>query len=304
MEYRDFILEKLKEHPRSLDGRNEKALNFSEDSDSYEFYTKQYQKGKSDFPIGLKVKDSENLSDSPVEMQEIINYLRDNISEDKLILELGGSRYQRRSGYPYHFLKNYVPLDISLSSMVAYSEQYDRPSIAADAQSLPFKNESVDVVFSHDFLEHPLNPEKVVEEIDRILKVGGVVIHSDAWHCRWWHRYGVYKVKKWKDMSVKEKLLTMVIIFTEFKGFRFPIIITRRFFRELFISKKSPNKLLYKKLRPNYDIVGYSDEHAAGSLDPVDLIRFYESRGYKLITPSSFFQKLFYNKKNMFLIKL
>lgn len=46
--------------------------------------------------------------------------------------------------------------------------------INADAYKLPFKSASFDVVTAMDFLEHVDEPEKVIEEISRVLKSGGM----------------------------------------------------------------------------------------------------------------------------------
>ena len=287
------IQELLSDLPNSVDGRNKKVYNYSNDSASFSFYTNQFE-GENDFEIGSAIK-KEDLSESPLEMRQIMDDLKSLVSEDAVIVELGGSKFQRRSGFPYSFYKNYLPLDISLSSMIGYSELYDRYSIACDAQNLPFKDSAVDAVFTHTFLEHPIKPDEVVKEIDRILMKGGVVIHADAWHCRWWKRFGVYGVKSLSEMTLKDKLLNVVIHISEFKLFRFPVIVIKRFFKELFISKKRPQSLLFKKLIPNYELKIYSDEDAAGNIDPIDLIRFYESRGYELVNPKSFIKRLFFN---------
>ena len=56
-------------------------------------------------------------------------------------------------------------------------------------------------------------------------------------------------------------------------------------------------------MTPNYDLKKYSDEDAAGSIDPIDLIRFYEQRKYKLIRKKSFLQRIFFNEPNIYLKK-
>jgi len=84
-----------------------------------------------------------------------------------LFVELSGSKHQRRSRFLYVLFDNYIPTDISLSSMTEYSGLYDRIEIACDAQSLPLK---VDVIFTYTFLEDPLNPDMVIREIHRVLK--------------------------------------------------------------------------------------------------------------------------------------
>lgn len=180
----NLLLEKILQDTSRLD-LSQKIYNYHEDSPSASFYADQ-------FVGGIKVnEDIPDLNKAPQEMRELINFLRAHIPKEAIVLELGGSKHQRRSGYPNSIFENYVPLDISYSSIVAYAKQYNRFGIVADACKLPFKDESVDVIFTHTFLEHPLKPEQVVLEIVRVLKPGGFVIHSDAWNCRWWQRYGI-----------------------------------------------------------------------------------------------------------------
>lgn len=47
--------------------------------------------------------------------------------------------------------------------------------IVADAHVLPFRDNSFDAIISESLLEHVLHPEKVVNEMKRILKPGGMV---------------------------------------------------------------------------------------------------------------------------------
>lgn len=76
----------------------------------------------------------------------------------------------------------------------------------ADAHKLPFKQASFDLVICTEVLEHVVNPEQVVSEIERVLKPGGAaIIEMDsgnilfklAWY--WWTnlRGGV-----WKDSHI------------------------------------------------------------------------------------------------------
>jgi len=217
---------------------------------------------------------------------------------------LGGGFFQGRSGWAYKRLHNYYPLDISASSIERYSDHFQMPGIVADATKLPFKDNSVDFIFTHTFLEHPLNPDAVLKEIARVLKPGGYVLHLDAWFCRWWHRYGIVNlipknenlIPK-NEMTFQQKLIDLGSKLTEIKIVRLPPIIIGRFFREVFISKRKPMDLRFKKLNPNYDLHLGCDEDAASNIDPLDVIRFYESRGFKLAQPLSFKQRLFYPNK-------
>lgn len=91
--------------------------------------------------------------------------------------------------------------------------------IYADAHSLPFPNESFDLVICAEVLEHVIEPEKVLKEINRILTPKGIaIIEMDTgnllfhivWY--WWThlRHGV-----WKDAHIHafntEKLEKLII---------------------------------------------------------------------------------------------
>lgn len=277
---------------------NLKLYNYSESSDSANFYQNQFSKGSE-----KQKEETPDFNKVPKEMNELISFLKKNVDENAIVVELGGSRYQHRSGYPNHFFKNYLPLDISYSSIKAYVEMYDRYGIVADACRLPFKDSSIDVVFTHTFLEHPLKPEDVLLEINRVLKPGGYVVHSDAWNCRWWQKYGIVGIKKFTDLKLKEKMIYFAAKITEFKLFRFSVIVLQRFVRILCLSKSKPINLKYKKLNPNYTLYLYCDEDAASSIDPIDVMLFYNSRNYTSIPNYKFIDKLFFRKLNIYFQK-
>ena len=48
-----------------------------------------------------------------------------------------------------------------------------KPDIIGDAMNIPLKNSSVDSIFSSQVLEHVQNPQKMVDEIYRVLKKKG-----------------------------------------------------------------------------------------------------------------------------------
>ncbi len=282
----------------SVPESNSKLFNFTEESKSANFYKKQFSSSGNEMK-----EENPDFSKVPQEMNELISFLKTNVSDDSLIIELGGSRYQHRSGYPNFYFKNYIPLDISYTSIKAYVDMYNKYGIVADACKLPFKNNSIDVIFTHTFLEHPLKPENVLKEIDRVLKPGGYVIHSDAWNCRWWQCYGIVGIKKNRPLTIKEATIIILAKITEFKLIRLPFIVLKRLYRLTFFSYKKHINLKYKKLNPNYDLHLYSDEDAASSIDPVNVMLFYESRNYKNIPQLTFIQKLFFKHPTLFFQK-
>jgi SAM-dependent methyltransferase len=85
-----------------------------------------------------------------------------------VVLDLGGSTGMLRSplqacGY------RYINLDIRRLGN-------GEPSLIGDAHRLPFVDASMDLVVSKDTLEHFLEPWDVVQEVHRVLKVGGRLI--------------------------------------------------------------------------------------------------------------------------------
>jgi 2-polyprenyl-6-hydroxyphenyl methylase/3-demethylubiquinone-9 3-methyltransferase len=68
-------------------------------------------------------------------------------------------------------------VDMSSESL-EIAKKYDSTQSAhyqiADAYSLPFEDQSFDVVCAMDFLEHVEDPNKVIEEASRVLKPGGI----------------------------------------------------------------------------------------------------------------------------------
>ncbi len=284
------------------------VYNYSEVSDSSKFYDdlfsdKKAKPAKPEFFNKVKTE-SKVEQNSLGKIEEVVAFIEKHQKTDSITIEIGGGVFQGRSANAYKRLNNYFPLDISASSITRYSDTFDMPGIIADATKLPFKDNSVDFIFTHTFLEHPLTPDAVVKEIARVLKPGGYILHLDAWFCRWWHRYGVVNLKPRNKMTFNEKLIDTGAKITEFKLVRIPPIVIGRFFREIFSSPKNPIELRFKKLQPNYDLHLACDEDAASSIDPLDVIRFYESRGFKTEQLLSFKQRLFYPNKLVVMQKL
>ena len=79
-------------------------------------------------------------------------------SSDQFIVNLGSGNTR--------LLKNIINVDII---------DYKNVSVVSDIERLPFRNNSIDILVNIAVLEHVKNPEGVVEEINRILKPGGMV---------------------------------------------------------------------------------------------------------------------------------
>jgi SAM-dependent methyltransferase len=277
------------------------VFDFSENSDSAVFYDDQFS--DNEYSVEQIKGVGTEIIEVPSEIISIQNILKNYLKGTDSIVELGGSYLQFRSGFLHEKYVNYFPMDISRSSMYKYSRLFHKAAVVANAERIPLKDQSVNCVISHTFLEHTIDPQAVLSETGRILKKGGLVVHCDAWHCRWWQRFGIVGIRKFSTLTLKEKTIVLFARITEFPLFRKPLIVVRRIAKELFVPVSKPIGLIFGKLEPNYSLHLYCDEDAASSIDPLNVIRFYESRGFSYYKKLSFFDRIFFNDPYVILIK-
>jgi len=82
-------------------------------------------------------------------------------------------------GGPRRYSRNELTMNI---------EAFHNVDMVGDAHNIPFADNTFDAVFSVAVLEHVYNPEKVVEEMVRVLKPGGV-IYSEVPFIFFFHGY-------------------------------------------------------------------------------------------------------------------
>lgn len=85
------------------------------------------------------------------------------------------------------YAKNYIGVDIDpqVADVVAYGEK------------LPFENNSFDLAVSFQTLEHSVDPEKMVEEMHRVLTPGGFVLAST--HGAWIYHPNPHDYYRWTE---------------------------------------------------------------------------------------------------------
>lgn len=76
---------------------------------------------------------------------------------------------------------SYVGLDLSLRSVPLAKKNFEWRNLSAsllvsDAESLPIKKDSVDVVYSHGVLHHTPDIQRAVNDIHRVLRPGGEAV--------------------------------------------------------------------------------------------------------------------------------
>jgi len=134
------------------------------------------------------------------------------------VLDIGGGDGSRYKGlFKTH---QYISVDI---------DQDSKPTIVASADNLPFESESVDTILSSQMLEHVVNPQRCLDEMYRVLKVGGVCIitvpffneeHSEPIDYYRFTRYGIiylcensgFKIDKFQQRGSFYTCITQICI--------------------------------------------------------------------------------------------
>jgi len=115
--------------------------------------------------------------------KRLVKYVKND--QNTIILNIGSG--------PFILEKNFINIDIS---------SYNNVHIVADASRLPFKNNSVDAIVNIVILEHVPEPEKVVDEMYRVIKNGGV-IYSHIPFMQGFHA-SPHDYKRWTSSGISQ----------------------------------------------------------------------------------------------------
>ncbi|MEK7635656.1 MAG: class I SAM-dependent methyltransferase [Patescibacteria group bacterium] len=137
---------------------------------------------------------------------------------------------------------------------------YDRPTIIASAENLPFKNDAFDFVIASHVLEHSTNPKKFLEEIQRVGKAGYIEV-PDAFMERLTHytfhrteiteRNGELLIRKKKNFIQDKELVELF----DYKASRvFPELISRHpfHFHVRYYWRKDEGGIRFGMINPEY----------------------------------------------------
>lgn len=114
----------------------------------------------------------------PHMLNEIIHCYGDSV------LDLGcGTGLLMEQVISEDYTRHVTGLDLS-SQMINIATQRIKEKgtlIIGDSEKLPFEDLSFDIVYCNDSFHHYPNPKKVIEEVSRVLKYGGVFILGDIY---------------------------------------------------------------------------------------------------------------------------
>lgn len=89
-----------------------------------------------------------------------------------------------------------IALDLSFHCIKALKHRHS--AIWADGESIPLRNNTVDVVFLLDVIEHLADPHNLLEEINRVLKDGGSLLLSTP------NKYGIFEYKEFVHFGSRD----------------------------------------------------------------------------------------------------
>lgn len=225
------------------------------------FYDRQYARHR--YATGTKGRP---------ETDELRRFIRRHDLRRKRVLELGCGR-----GAFKDLADDWIGVDLSWAA----GRAMDRPFVAASAEDLPFRDGSVDAVWSVTVLEHVAEPERALEEVARVLRPGGVAYLAPAWHCRPWAADG-YHVRPWSDFGAWGKLVKATVPLREALWYRAAKVLPWRLLRALWhaLRPSRPVQFRFRRLKANYDVFWTADSDACCSMDPHEMLLWFRSRGW------------------------
>ncbi len=179
------------------------------------------------------------------------------------------------SGQLQDIVDDYTGLDIAASA----AHYFHKPFVQGSALELPFDDNSFDVSWTVWTLEHVPDPEKAMQELRRVTKPGGMIFFFPAWNCTSWAATG-YEVRPYENLSLAEKAGKASLAVRADQLFRFSYLGPTRLIRYAAAGTfDGPSHLRYTALRPNYTNFWIADSDAIASIDAVESMNWFESRG-------------------------
>jgi len=226
------------------------------------------------------------LQDQDSYCRDELNETREDISRYLETLAVNGPVLDVGSGKgPLQGVANdYHALDLSLTAL----DRNIDPShvrVCASAEELPFPDDYFRCICSVAALEHVPRADLAFEEIDRTLKPGGLLYLLPAWHCEQYNCEGI-PVRPYRDLSWRQRLTKLLLPLYRSPLFKACHAVPWRIYRRIGAAiNRTPRKLAFGKLNPDYEQFWLSDSDAASRIDIHESCLFFQSRGYRILSP-------------------
>jgi SAM-dependent methyltransferase len=201
---------------------------------------------------------------------------RAGLASDAIVLELGCGR-----GAVAGAGGRYRGMDLSLPALTEVPPPH--PRFCGDMEILGIRASAIDYLFSFAALEHVPHPERVLAEIERVLRPGGVALLAPAWHCRPWAAEGL-EFRGFNELTATQRLRKRLIPLRNSIVWRGAFEAPRRLVRELRLRRGAPLPFDYHRLQPNLEEYVGTDCDAFTSMDPHAAIVYFASRGWEILS--------------------
>lgn len=224
-------------------------------------------------------------SSIPPAMAALVEAFVGALPAEAVVVEIGSGRGAFDRIHP-----GCIAADLSAVALRAYSTG---PRVQADAQALPFRDGSLDAVFTVASLEHVPDPTAALAEIDRCLAAGGRALIYPAWYVRPWAARAL-KERPFADLRLTDRLSKATIPLRDRRPFWFAKLLPARLLRELALRLGHVVPFTYRRLDPDMERYLTSDSDAFSSMDPQAVAAYFLSRGYRDLNRASAWLRLLY----------
>ena len=183
----------------------------------------------------------------------------------------------------------FVGLDYSIDALLAEGfECFER--VCASGELIPFSDETYELIFSLNTLEHVPLLDHSLKEIDRVLKPGGFLILKPAWNCMQYNCDGVPYLP-FRQLSLKNRIIKLLLPILTTKVYKAVRRVPSRIFSEYLY--KEGLKLRWTRLKPRFDLMGkVADAEAFAQIDVYECIRWFTALGYQCISHPTMFKRV------------
>jgi len=177
-----------------------------------------------------------------------------------------------------------VSIDLSIPALALAIDAGRR--ICADMEQLPLGNDSIGFLFSWAAIEHVPNPERVLAEVERVLRPGGVALLAPAWHCRPWAAEGL-EFRRYQELTLSQRIRKALLPLRNAIWWRAIFELPRRVARE-WRGRRGALPFEYRRLTPNLEQYAGTDSDAFTSMDPHAAILYFATRRWDVLSHSTF----------------
>ena len=241
----------------------------SRSSEVQQYYTEEFAAGQEDTKGYLAFALQEGAMHEYMS-GEVTDFVERYGLKQKRILEIGAG-----TGYLQDVVEDYTGLDIAPTARRFFHKRF----VAGSATALPFADSEFDAIWSIYVYEHVSNPEQGLAEARRVLRNGGLLFLRPAWNCSSWAAGG-YEVRPFSDFDLPGKMIKASLfirahpLFTS--TYRYPIRLARLLYGSL---SRTPTRLRYSLLRPNFSKYWVPDSDAVNSIDRFEVRQWFLTRG-------------------------